>query len=115
MDTSLRKLCIAILATECCHVRKLRALEAMQINPEGLYVDMLDYVLDAIGVPADNTVEQSRKYGEDAWIDRADTFCRDWLCEHWYDVIRGPCDDEEAAWQYFDWLLNETEDVRRGV
>lgn len=57
------------------HNRKLGEFRG-KINLDYLEVDLLSVVLDALGVPADNTIEQIEKYGYVDWQSRPDTFSR---------------------------------------
>ena len=68
---------IKLLQIQFEHERKLREF-AGKINLNYFEIDLLSLVLDAVGVPADNTVEQIGKYGYGGWIEQPDTFSREW-------------------------------------
>ena len=55
--------------------RKIREF-AGRINLAYFEIDLLGLVLDAVGVPADNSLAQIRKYGYGGWIEQPDTFSR---------------------------------------
>ena len=57
------------------HHRKINELKG-KINLTYLEVDLLSLVLDAIGVPIDNTIEQIEKHGYVGWLNQPDTFTR---------------------------------------
>ncbi|PAP75082.1 hypothetical protein [Rubrivirga marina] len=65
-------------------------------------VNLLDLVLDAIGLPQDNTVEQADKYGPETGFDHADTFCRDYWTTQFRDRVQDGTPDECAA--YISWV-----------
>ena len=69
------KTLIKLLQIQFEHERKLREF-AGKINLNYLEIDLLGVVLDAVGVPADNTLEQIRKYGYGGWLEQPDTFSR---------------------------------------
>jgi hypothetical protein len=60
-------------------------------------MDLADLILDLMGFPPDNTVQQEDLYGYEKSYDRADTFCRDGL----YDVLLRA--DGSPA-EILDWL-----------
>jgi arylsulfatase A-like enzyme len=57
------------------HNRKIEVFKG-KINLEYFGIDLLSVVLDAVGVPADNTIEQIEKYGHVDWLIQPDTFSR---------------------------------------
>jgi hypothetical protein len=71
---------IKLLQIHFEHQRKLSEF-AGKINLSYFEIDLLGLVLDAAGVPADNTVEQIGKYGYNDWIEQPDTFSRVWYYE----------------------------------
>lgn len=66
---------IKLLQMHFEHERKLHEF-AGRINLSSFEVDLLNVVLDAVGVPADNTLEQIGKYGYGDWLEQPDTFSR---------------------------------------
>lgn len=73
---------IKLLQLQFEHNRKLREF-AGKINLGYFEIDLLNLVLDAVGVPADNTLQQIGKYGYGDWIEQPDTFSRAW----YYDAF----------------------------
>ena len=66
---------IKLLQLQFEHNRKIEEF-AGKINLNYLEIDLLSVVLDALGVPADNTSEQIEKYGYYDWLKRPDTCSR---------------------------------------
>lgn len=66
---------IKLLQIHFEHKRKIDELKG-KLNLAYLEVDLLSLVLDAVGVPADNTIEQIEKYGYGGWLHQPDTFSR---------------------------------------
>ena len=71
------KTLVKLLQMHFEHQRRLGEFVG-KINLSYLELDLLEVVLDAIGVPADNSIEQIGKYGYGGWIDQTDTFSRYW-------------------------------------
>lgn len=69
------------------HARKLREFTG-KLNLNYLELDLLDVVLDAAGVPADNTVAQIRKYGYAGWLEQPDTFSRGWYYDEFQNQVK---------------------------
>ena len=67
---------IRLLKLHFEHQRKLDEI-ATKVNPGYFQVDLLGLVLDAGGIPSDNTIEQMGKYGYGDWIEQPETFSRD--------------------------------------
>ena len=59
------------------HQRKINEF-AGKMNLSYFEIDLLGLVLDAVGVPADNSLQQIGKYGYGNWLDQPDTFSRYW-------------------------------------
>lgn len=70
-----KEILIKLLQLQFEHHHKVEEF-AGKINLNYLEIDLLSVVLDAAGVPADNTVEQIEKYGYTDWLDQPDTFSR---------------------------------------
>ena len=70
-------LLIKLLQLHYEHQRKIDEFKG-KLNLTYLEIDLLDLVLDAVGVPADNSVEQIGQYGYGAWLEQSDTFSRVW-------------------------------------
>jgi hypothetical protein len=66
---------IKLLQIHFEHKRKIDELKG-KINLAYLEVDLLSLVLDAVGVPADNTIELIEKYGYGGWLNQPDIFSR---------------------------------------
>lgn len=66
---------INLLQIQFEHHRKIEEF-AGKLNLNYLEIDLLSVVLDALGVPADNTIEQIEKYGYVDWLNQPDTFSR---------------------------------------
>ncbi|MDX1522441.1 MAG: hypothetical protein R3264_12515, partial [Anaerolineae bacterium] len=69
------KFLIELLQLHFEHQRKL-AVFVGKTNLSYFELDLLSLVLDAIGVPADNSLEQIGRYGYGHWLDQPDTFSR---------------------------------------
>lgn len=70
-----KEILIKLLQMQFEHRHKLQEFKG-KINLDYLEVDLLGVVLDAVGVPADNTIEQIEKYGYVNWLNQPDTFSR---------------------------------------
>jgi hypothetical protein len=80
---------IKLLQIQFEHERKLEEFTG-KINLNYFEIDLLGVVLDAVGVPADNSLEQIGKYGYGNWMDQPDTFSRLWYYEEFKrQVIHG--------------------------
>lgn len=93
------KLLIKLLQTHFAHQRKVREF-AGKINLSYLEVDLLSLVLDTVGVPADNTIEQIEKYGYSNWLSHPDTFSREWHYHLFETLVRHG--DYEACKAYLE-------------
>jgi hypothetical protein len=88
---------IKLLQIQFEHERKLREF-AGKINLNYLGIDLLSVVLDAIGVPADNTIEQIGKYGYGEWVEQPDTFSRDWYYREFQNLVKQGSYEEYQAY-----------------
>lgn len=70
-----KEILIKLLQIHFEHKRKIDEFRG-KINLAYLEVDLLNLVLDAVGIPADNTIEQIEKYGYVGWLGQPDTFSR---------------------------------------
>jgi hypothetical protein len=70
-----QEILIKLLQLQVEHNRKLGEFKG-KINLVYLEIDLLSVVLDAVGVPTDNTIEQIEKYGYSDWLSQPDTFSR---------------------------------------
>jgi len=117
MGEHLRKFAAAVLVADMTHNRKMQRLDGTVVDPDKLYVELIGIVLDALGVPPDNTVKQSRIYGDAMW-DHPGTFCRDWLVDEWFSrsslLSDSGTDAQATAVNFVDWVLSEMEGVNRG-
>lgn len=117
MDEALRKFATAVLVVDITHNRKMQKLDGTVVDPDRLYVDLVKIVLDAVGVPPDNTVRQSKLHGDLAW-DHPDTFCRDWLTDEWHSRTSLTADItiplEQVATEFIVWVLSEMEGIGHG-
>lgn len=87
---------VKLLQMQFSHERKLREF-AGKINLSYFELDLLGVVLDAIGVPADNTVAQIGKYGYGAWAEQPDTFSRSWFYDEFQrQVVQGTAEECQA-------------------
>lgn len=87
---------VKLLQLQFSHERKLREF-AGKIDLSYFEIDLLSLVLDAIGVPADNTLAQIGKYGYGAWIEQPDTFSRGWFYDEFQrQVIHGTAEECQA-------------------
>lgn len=70
-----KEILIKLLQLQFEHNRKIEEF-AGKINLTYLEIDLLSLVLDALGVPADNTIGQIEKYGYYDWLKQPDTCSR---------------------------------------
>lgn len=70
-----KEILIKLLQLHFHHERKINEFQG-KINLDYFEIDLLDVVLDAAGIPADNSVEQMEQYGYSEWLDQPDTFSR---------------------------------------
>lgn len=91
------KTLIKLLQIQFEHERKLREF-AGKINLNYFEIDLLSVVLDAVGVPADNTLTQIRKYGYGGWLEQPDTFSREWFYDEFQHQVTHGTDEECQAY-----------------
>lgn len=108
---------IKLLQLHFEHQRKIAEFTG-KINLTHLEIDLLSLVLDAVGVPADNSLTQMGKYGYGDWLEQPDTFSRYWhYCEFEKRVKQGTEDECEAYLENiiltstFHYLLNSSKPV----
>jgi hypothetical protein len=90
------RILIKLLQIHFEHQRKLDEF-AGKINLSYFELDLLGLVLDAVGVPADNTIEQIGKYGYGGWIEQPNTFSRDWYYREFQNrVTQGSYEECQA-------------------
>ena len=70
-----QEILLKLLQLQVEHNRKLGEFKG-KINLVYLEIDLLSVVLDAVGVPTDNTIEQIEKYGYSDWLSQPDTVSR---------------------------------------
>lgn len=94
------------------HERKLREF-AGKINLNYFEIDLLSVVLDAVGVPADNTLEQIEKYGYAGWLEQPDTVSRAWYYDEFHEQVAHGTYEEAQAYlesvivtSTFQYMLN---------
>lgn len=75
-----KEILIQLLQIQFEHNRKIDEFTG-KINLNYFAIDLLSLVLDAVGVPADNTIEQIGKYGYSEWLKQPDTYSRYWYYE----------------------------------
>ena len=88
---------IKMLQLQFQHERKLREF-AGKINMSYFEIDLLSLVLDGVGVPADNTLEQIGKYGYGDWIEQPGTFSRAWYYEKFESRVTSGSEAECQAY-----------------
>ena len=87
---------IKLLQLHFSHERKLREF-AGKIDLSYFEIDLLSLVLDAAGVPADNTLAQIGKYGYGGWAEQPDTFSRSWFYDEFQrQVTHGTAEECQA-------------------
>lgn len=74
-------------------------------------VDLLDLVLDAVGLPRDNTVEQIDQYGYETGMDHPQTFCRDYWTDQFRERVQNGTPDECVA--YLSWVRKSYAEFRQ--
>ena len=90
------KTLIELLQIQFAHERKLGEF-AGKINLNYFAIDLLSVVLEAIGVPADNTLAQIGKYGYGGWIEQPDIFSREgYYDEFHHQVTHGTAEECQA-------------------
>jgi hypothetical protein len=100
----LKKYAIAILKAEAEHDKKMDKLAKADFPADKLRVDLLDIVLDMLGVPADNTVEMRQAFGQEAY-DRPDCICRDCFGSRWSETEK----TEKGIREFVDWVIQMAE------
>ena len=88
---------IKLLQLQFEHNRKIEEF-AGKINLNYLEIDLLSVVLDALGVPADNTIEQIEKYGYHNWLKQPETCSRYLYYEEFKNRVKEGSDDECRAY-----------------
>ena len=88
-----KEILIKLLHLQFEHSRKIESL-ADKINLNYLEIDLLSVVLDALGIPADNTIEQIEKYGYHGWFNRPDTLSRYSYYEEFINLVKHGSDEE---------------------
>ncbi len=79
------------------HQQKIREV-AGKINLSYFELDLLAVVLDAVGVPADNTLAQIEKYGYAGWLEQPDTFSRAWYYDEFERQVKHGTYEESKAY-----------------
>ena len=97
-------LLIHLLQLQFRHEQKMREF-GTKLDFSYFDIDLVKPVLDAIGLPRDNTVDQNEKHGYPAYVDHPDTFCRDYWSGAFYDMVENGTPDECAA--YISWVRKE--------
>ena len=77
---------IKLLQIHFAHQRKIQEF-AGKLNLSYFELDLLDLVLDAVSVPADNTLEQIGKYGYGSWLEQPNTFSRAWHYDEFQQCV----------------------------
>lgn len=88
-----KEILIKLLQLQFEHNRKIEEF-AGKINLTYLEIDLLSVVLDALEVPADNTIEQIEKYGYYEWLDQPDTCSRYSYYEEFKKRVKQGNDEE---------------------
>lgn len=65
--------------------------------------DLEEIILDAVGMPKDNTVEMIKLHGEDAAHEHKDMFCRDTPSEWFYAYGNGELSKEQLIYNVKNW------------
>ncbi|TAK95431.1 MAG: hypothetical protein EPO07_15490 [Verrucomicrobia bacterium] len=98
---------VKLLQVDAEHNRVIEELERHKLDLGPLKIDLCNIVLDALGVPADNTVQQVEKHGHNKGYEQLDTFCRDWLSERWFDLIHGRVVSKKEINEYLLWVQGQ--------
>ena len=88
---------IKLLQLHFEHSRKLHEFSG-KVNLNYLELDLLNMVLDAAVVPADNTIAQIRKYGYTGWLEQPDTFSRGWYYDEFQNQVKHGTAEECRAY-----------------
>jgi hypothetical protein len=91
------KTLIKLLKLHFEHARKLHEF-AGKINLNYFELDLLAVVLDAVGIPADNTLEQIGKHGYGGWLEQPDTVSRAWYYDEFQAQVKHGTDEEFQAY-----------------
>ena len=87
---------IKLLQLQFVHNRKIEEFQG-RINLDYFEIDLLALVLDAVGIPADNTIEQIEQYGYSEWLTQPGVYSRDWYYEEFQRRVRlGSYEEGEA-------------------
>jgi hypothetical protein len=100
----LKKYAVAILKAEAEHDKKMDKLQKADLTVDNFRVDLLDIVLDMLGVPADNSSEMRETYGQEGY-DRPDCICRDCFGSRWSETIK----TEKGIREFVDWVVQMAE------
>lgn len=103
-------LAVRLLTIDLKQNKRISALEKAGggLELDKLRTDLLGVVLDFLGVPPDNTVELSEKYGHKDAYDHPGMFCRDEYGNRWDDVKK-----ENQITGFVKWVLQDVADRER--
>ena len=112
---------IKLLQLHFEHQRKIDEF-AGKINVSYFEIDLLDVVLDAVGVPADNSIEQIGRYGYGDWLEHPGTFSRYWHYREFEKRVKQGTETECQAYLEniiltgtFHHLLNSSSQTRNNM
>ncbi len=104
MNTISDEQIIALLQLEADHDTRVEALEkATGGDCDNLRINLIDVILDIMGVPKDNTTDFDLSEVPD-WPEGC--FCRDWLHELWDDAKKNN-DDFQMLQLFLDDVRNQ--------
>jgi hypothetical protein len=87
---------IKLLQLQFAHNRKIAGFQG-KIKLDYFEIDLLEVVLDAVGIPADNTIDQIERYGYSEWLTQPDIVSRSWYYEEFQRRVRlGSYEEGEA-------------------
>lgn len=98
----LRALLVKVLMVDAEQNHRIDKAVAVGVELEKFRVDLLDIVLDALGVPPDTSAKPSENADQPEWM-RPDYFCRDHFGDRWYDCKKTRAGIEE----YLHWVVHE--------
>jgi hypothetical protein len=91
MKTLTDNVVIKLLRIEVEHSKKVEKLEeALGTEHSNLHLDLIDLVLDVLGIPVDNTCETNAcEIANTTGVWPENAYCRDDWYEQWYDIKSG--------------------------
>ena len=109
------RILVALLRIDWEHHRKLRKIEAaggIELGP--LHVDLCRLVLDAIGIPPDNSVDLIEAYGADA-ESHPQLVDRDLYTEKWFEILKLRRVSDRQFQAFVDWCRGQLREMESRI